>query len=421
MFNRSRRNIATWFTLAMGSILIVFAALVYSMEVKDELEELDRLIYKKTTVMAANVKYKFNNAQRQVDLENVPLLGSRAQLPPDSQFVYVRWYDEQKQLVQFFGDLPQQQIAIANGFHTLETENAHIWLRQVTLPVYQEGLLIGYLQAAIPMTSLEDNLAQLRLVLAIAVPTTLGVIALTGWWLGGLAMQPIRHSYSQLMSFTADASHELRSPLAAVISNAQYGSLSTTHNLEAQRQRFQKIVEIAKSMSTLVDNLLFLARHEGRLSEKNLQKFDLNNLLQKLTNDYAKHEIAQHLHFKSELILERVNVYGNADLLRQAITNLLNNACKYTPAGGEVRLRLFTQHHLAVVAVLDTGIGISPSNLAHIFERFYRVSKERSRKTGGFGLGLAIAQQIVVAHGGHINVSSVVGEGSNFQIILPCT
>ncbi|QIR40002.1 two-component sensor histidine kinase [Tolypothrix sp. PCC 7910] len=419
MFNRSRRNIATWFTLAMGSILIVFAALVYFMEVKDELEELDRLIYKKTTVMAANVKYKFNNNQRKVDLENVPLLGSRAQLPPDSQFVYVRWYDEQKQLVQFFGDFPKQQIPIANGFQTLETENAQVWLRQVTLPVYQEELLIGYLQAAIPMTSLEDNLAQLRLVLAIAVPTTLGVIALTGWWLGGLAMQPIRYSYSQLMRFTADASHELRSPLAAVISNAQYGSLSTTHNLAAQRQRFQKIVDIAKSMSTLVDNLLFLARHEGRLSEENLQKFDLKSLIIQLTDEYAKHEIAQHLNFKSELTIDSVNVYGNADLLCQAVTNLVNNACKYTPAGGEVRLRLFTQHRLAVIVVADNGIGISRSDLPNIFERFYRVSKERSRKTGGFGLGLAIAQQIVAAHGGHIQVSSIVGQGSNFQIFLP--
>jgi hypothetical protein len=104
MFNRSRRNLASWFTLTMGSILIVFAAVVYYWEVIDELEELDRLLYKKTSVMAANVKSELHNGQREVDLEHVPLLGSMVQPLPDSQLVYASWYDEQKQLVQFWYD-----------------------------------------------------------------------------------------------------------------------------------------------------------------------------------------------------------------------------------------------------------------------------------------------------------------------------
>jgi signal transduction histidine kinase len=418
MFNRSRRNLASWFTLTMGSILIGFAAVVYYVEVIDELEELDILLYKKTSVMAANVKSQLYNGKRQLDLEHVPLLGSMVQPLPDIGLVYASWYDEQKQLVQFFGATPSDRLSVLGGFDTIKTDNK-VWLRQVTLPVYQDGLLIGYMQAAMPITSIESALAEFRLVLAISVPITLGAIALTGWWLGGLAMQPIRHSYNHLQRFTADASHELRSPLTAIISNAQFGFLSKSTDLEVQRQRFQKIFAIAQSMSILVNNLLFLARSQGQLPTELLQEVDLKNLLVQITNDYVNHQDAQHLSLISQLSNNCVTVLGDANLIRQAVENLVNNACKYTPAGGQVQLQLFTQSHSAVIQVRDNGIGIPENDLPYIFERFYRVDKKRSRKTGGFGLGLAIAQQIVQSHGGEISLKSVVKEGTILQISLP--
>jgi signal transduction histidine kinase len=418
MFNRSRRNLASWFTLTMGSILIGFAAVVYYVEVIDELEELDILLYKKTSVMAANVKSELYNGKRQLDLEYVPLLGSMVEPLPDIGLVYASWYDEQKQLVQFFGATPSDRLSVLGGFDTIKTDNK-VWLRQVTLPVYQDGLLIGYMQAAMPITSIESALAEFRLVLAISVPITLGAIALTGWWLGGLAMQPIRHSYDHLQRFTADASHELRSPLTAIISNAQFGFLSKSTDLEVQRQRFQKIFAIAQSMSILVNNLLFLARSQGQLPTELLQDVDLKNLLVQITNDYVTHQDAQHLSLISQLPNNCVTVLGDANLIRQAVENLVNNACKYTPAGGQVQLQLFTQSHSAVIQVRDNGIGIPENDLPYIFERFYRVDKKRSRKTGGFGLGLAIAQQIVQSHGGGISLKSVVKEGTILQISLP--
>ncbi len=407
----------------MGSILVVFAGVLYYQAVFNELEDLDRLLYKKSRVIAVNARY--DTRQRQLDLENVPLIGSN--VPPlGSEAVYARWYDTKGQMVQFFGAAPKAHLVITPGFHTIKTALPSsratpntIWLRQLTLPVYQDSLLIGYLQVAIPLTSAQNNLAQLRLVLLLTVPVTLGIIGLAGWFLGGLAMQPIRESYNQLQRFTADASHELRSPLSAITSNAQYGLISQSSNLEMQRQRFEKIFKIAKSMSILVNNLLLLARHSGRLSAESLLEVDLRNLLGEIADEYTTQEAAQHLNLAYTLPTDSVNVLGDADLLRLAVVNLLNNACKCTYVGGQVQLRLFIQSNWAVIQVTDNGIGIPEADLPHIFERFYRVDKKRTRKTGGYGLGLAIVQQIVFAHGGHISVKSLIEKGSTFQIFLP--
>ncbi len=172
-------------------------------------------------------------------------------------------------------------------------------------------------------------------------------------------------------------------------------------------------------MNILIGNLLFLARRTGRLAPESLKEIDLTDLLAELVDCQTTTTAAQHLDFKSDLPFEPILVKAEPDLLRQAVGNLIGNACKYTPAGGKVELRVFTSSHQAIIQVEDNGIGIPNEDLPHIFERFYRVDKERVRETGGFGLGLAIAQQIIAAHGGHLSVQSEVGQGSIFQISLP--
>lgn len=115
-FNRSRSNLALWFTLSMGSILVVFAGVIYYLEVLDDLKDLDRLLYKKPQVMAVNAEYE--PYKKQVDLENVPLVGSN--VPPlGTELVYARWYDPVGLVVQFFGTTPPPHLTVTPGFHTV--------------------------------------------------------------------------------------------------------------------------------------------------------------------------------------------------------------------------------------------------------------------------------------------------------------
>ncbi len=224
-------------------------------------------------------------------------------------------------------------------------------------------------------------------------------------------------SFQQVRRFSADASHELKTPLTAIRGEAEVALLEPRAPGEYQRT-LRSILESAERMSHIVESLLLLSRADAGQELIRREPVPLGELLLEVLERFESPARAADVRVEVQEIAD-VTVDGDPLWLTQIATNLLSNAVKYTPAGGQIVVSLHEAGATAELVVEDSGIGIPSEHLPRIFDRFYRVDQGRARTAGGAGLGLSITHWAVEAHGGTILVDSEVGKGSRFLVRLP--
>jgi heavy metal sensor kinase len=229
----------------------------------------------------------------------------------------------------------------------------------------------------------------------------------------------LQSSFAQVQQFSADASHELRTPLTIMRGEVEVALRGKRLNAET-RELLTSLRDELVRLSSIVDGLLSLVRSDVGRHALDLSEVPLHDLLLQLLDD-ARKLAAPHRITVTLDPVEPIAVVGDPLRLRQLLLNLIDNAVKYTPAGGSVRLSLTRRAGQAVIAVSDTGIGIPADEQPRIFERFHRVHREGLESPPGSGLGLSIAKWIAEAHNGSIEVESTVGVGSTFRVLLPPT
>ena len=329
-------------------------------------------------------------------------------------------------------------------------------LRIITDSVIVNGKRL-VVQIATDTTSFTLVLQRLKWLLLISTPLAIGLALAGGYWLSSRALFPVRRiteaarsiggndlscrldppqtadelqflaetlnamlariesSFKQMTQFTADASHELRTPVAIIRTTAEI-ALRQKRDEGAYRKALQEILEEAERTSSLIDDLLTLARADSATEQLALSPTNVAGVIEIAFSKTKFLASEKGVSVSLDLAHRSAWIEGNQEALVRLFLVLFDNVIKYTPAGGQVSAVFYVAEGVAVFRIQDSGIGIPAQYLPHIFERFYRADQARSRKHGGFGLGLAIAKWIGDAHAAQIQVQSAAGQGSVFTV-----
>ena len=228
----------------------------------------------------------------------------------------------------------------------------------------------------------------------------------------------LEESVRRIKEFTADASHELRAPISLIRTTAEI-AVQRERSAEEYRQALREILEESERTSEVVNSLMLLARADSAKEFLELVPADACAVVREAIDQGKKLARTRSVSFSADVPGEHIPIRADIDALRRALLIFIDNAVKYTPPSGSVRVTLRANDGFAVASVKDTGIGMTEEQLTHIFDRFWRADKARSRDEGGAGLGLSIAKWIVEMHDGSIEVQSEPGRGSVFTVRVP--
>jgi two-component system OmpR family sensor kinase len=345
-------------------------------------------------------------------------------------------------------------------FETVESTGSHP-ARVLTMPVIQAGRVTNLVQVGMSLENMYKTRRRFIVIMAAVLPFALLLAGGGGGLLAHRALKPVdimtqaarrisgEHlderlqetgsgdeldrlaktlnemlgrlddAFHQMRQFSADASHELQTPLTILKGEMEVALRSARTPEEYQRVLESGLEEIDR-ISHLVEGLLLLARADAGVLRLDLRLVELKELLQEI---YEQMKVVANDHAVSlqTASMEAVSIQGDREHLRRLLLNVVDNAIKYTPAGGSVTLSLQHDGEWALLKISDTGIGLSQEEQERIFSRFHRATEARSRDEKGVGLGLSIARSVAEAHGGRIQVESTPGQGSTFMVFLPQT
>jgi len=457
LFHSIRVRLTLWYVLLLALVLSVFGGAVYLALGFTRTGDVDNILRSSAALLANAVE---------VDTQGPPSLWSDPHqgehvwrvLAPSGQVVVLSNSPETDALPN---DPATLEAALDRGEVIQTTRVQDELLRLYTAPVIRGEELVGFVQVGLSVDDIQETLTTFRWILVLAVPATLALASVGGLFLAGRALRPVdeitraaqtisAYDLSQRLDldlpddelgrlartfdamiarldeafrrqrrFTADASHELRTPLTIIKGDLSL-ALARPRDADYYHQVLAEIDEEVDHMRRLVERLLTLARADAEGVTLHRQAVDLNVLLADLIEQTRPLAAAKGLALTAQIAPE-LAVSVDPDAVTQVVLNLLENAIKYTPSG---RVRLSARRagpgsEEIQIAVSDSGPGIPSEHLPHIFDRFYRVDRARSRELGGAGLGLAIAKQLVEAHGGRIEVESEIGQGTQFTFTLP--
>jgi len=451
-----RVRLTLWYVALLALILLAFSGAVYIGLARSLQAEADWRLTMAAQQTLAVVELEGNRLDEPVSSEQLPTGTLMSVYNGRGQRLFST--DRGRLLPALSRDEVQAVVQGPWSVSTLQASDGVEW-RLLTAPVLDSGRPSGALQVARAQPEVAAALQQLQALLALAIPATLVVASAGGLFLAGRALGPIdrltreaqaigaddltrrldppphedevgrlartfngmldrlEQAFRRQRQFTADAAHELRTPLAMLASQVDV-VLEWPRRATDYQEALANMREDISRMNALLSEMLTLARADAGQELLNRERLDLATLVDDVVT--AMTPLAETggvglTHISGADIV----VEGDQTRLTQLLINLMDNAIKYTPAGGSVTVTARQHDAWAILEVADTGVGIEPEHLPYLFERFYRADPARARAAGGVGLGLAISQWVVQAHGGTIAVASQPGRGTTVTVRLP--